>query len=262
MQDGSWPVCSSSTGTGHLYSLYRSVDEVISYLERVDPAAAARARERYACFDHYRGEDDARAWGFEAAFSAGENLDCPWPVRTSRLPNRSSTATATATERSAREPVDGPGDARNAADAGRGPRRIPRGRSVGARARRRTLPAARARSPGSRIDPLLFTHIWLFCAVRARADGDLDTAGAGCCPGAPRLWSGHRETDGARAVPERASMDEHRRSFASHHTYAEAERLGRRRPGRSRRHGERRPRGPRHEPGRGDGRRRPRGRPP
>jgi erythromycin esterase-like protein len=36
-----------------LYSLYRSMHEVVSYLERVDPAAAARARERYSCFDHY-----------------------------------------------------------------------------------------------------------------------------------------------------------------------------------------------------------------
>ena len=34
-----------------LYSLYRSMQEVITYLEGVDPHAAARARERYACFD-------------------------------------------------------------------------------------------------------------------------------------------------------------------------------------------------------------------
>jgi predicted phosphoribosyltransferase len=40
-----------------LYSLYRSIHEVISYLDRVDPAAAARARERYACFDHASGGD-------------------------------------------------------------------------------------------------------------------------------------------------------------------------------------------------------------
>jgi erythromycin esterase-like protein/predicted phosphoribosyltransferase len=58
-----------------VYSLYRSIDEVISYLDHVDPQAAARARERYACFDHYRGEDDAQAWGFEAAFGAGETCE-------------------------------------------------------------------------------------------------------------------------------------------------------------------------------------------
>src|SRR5439155_18507778 len=56
-----------------LYSLYRSVDEVISYLERIDPAAAARARERYACFDHF--SDDAQRYGYAAAFGAGESCE-------------------------------------------------------------------------------------------------------------------------------------------------------------------------------------------
>jgi erythromycin esterase-like protein/predicted phosphoribosyltransferase len=54
-----------------LYSLYRSADEVISYLQRVDPAAAARARARYACFDHF-SQDDAQVYGFAAAFGAGD----------------------------------------------------------------------------------------------------------------------------------------------------------------------------------------------
>ncbi len=54
-----------------LYSLYRSVHEVITYLDRVDPAAAARARQRYACFDHF-SDDDAQVYGFAAAFGAGE----------------------------------------------------------------------------------------------------------------------------------------------------------------------------------------------
>jgi erythromycin esterase-like protein/predicted phosphoribosyltransferase len=57
-----------------LYSLYRSIDEVISYLERVDPAAAARARERYACFDRFSG-DDGQSYGFAAAFGAGESCE-------------------------------------------------------------------------------------------------------------------------------------------------------------------------------------------
>lgn len=35
-----------------LYSLHRSIEEVLSYLERTDPDAAQRARARYACFDH------------------------------------------------------------------------------------------------------------------------------------------------------------------------------------------------------------------
>jgi erythromycin esterase-like protein/predicted phosphoribosyltransferase len=57
-----------------LYSLYRSIDDVISYLDRIDPSAAARARERYACFDHASG-GDGQAYGFAAAFGAGESCE-------------------------------------------------------------------------------------------------------------------------------------------------------------------------------------------
>jgi erythromycin esterase-like protein len=39
-----------------LYSLHRSIDAVLRYLDGVDPAGASRARERYACFDVF-GED-------------------------------------------------------------------------------------------------------------------------------------------------------------------------------------------------------------
>jgi erythromycin esterase-like protein/predicted phosphoribosyltransferase len=56
-----------------LYSLHRSMQEVIGYLENVDPAAAGRARDRYACFDH-TSADDGQAYGFAAAFGAG--LSC------------------------------------------------------------------------------------------------------------------------------------------------------------------------------------------
>ena len=57
-----------------LYSLYRSVHEVISYLDRVDPAAADRARKRYACVDQF-SDDDAQVYGFAAAFGAGEECE-------------------------------------------------------------------------------------------------------------------------------------------------------------------------------------------
>jgi erythromycin esterase-like protein len=56
-----------------LYSLHRSMQEVIAYLDSVDPQAAARARARYACFDHVSA-DDGQAYGFAAAFGAG--LSC------------------------------------------------------------------------------------------------------------------------------------------------------------------------------------------
>ncbi|WP_020574216.1 erythromycin esterase family protein [Actinopolymorpha alba] len=57
-----------------LYSFYRSMHEVIAYLDRVDPEAATRARERYSCFDHVSG-DDGHAYGFAAAFGAGETCE-------------------------------------------------------------------------------------------------------------------------------------------------------------------------------------------
>lgn len=57
-----------------LYSLHRSMQEVIGYLDTVDPAAAARARARYACFDHSTG-DDGQAYGYAAAFGAGQSCE-------------------------------------------------------------------------------------------------------------------------------------------------------------------------------------------
>ena len=45
-----------------LYSMHASMAAVLAYLDRVDPAAAARARERYACFE-YVGGDDPQAYG-------------------------------------------------------------------------------------------------------------------------------------------------------------------------------------------------------
>jgi erythromycin esterase-like protein len=48
-----------------LYSLHASMKAVIQYLERVDPDAAARARARYACFDHFG--PDPQVYGFIAA---------------------------------------------------------------------------------------------------------------------------------------------------------------------------------------------------
>jgi len=39
-----------------LYSLYGSIESVLAYLDRTDPAAAARARARYRCFEYF-GDD-------------------------------------------------------------------------------------------------------------------------------------------------------------------------------------------------------------
>jgi len=57
-----------------LYSLHRSMQEVISYLDAIDPAAAARAKDRYSCFDHSSG-NDGQAYGYAAAFGAGPTCE-------------------------------------------------------------------------------------------------------------------------------------------------------------------------------------------
>lgn len=41
-----------------LYSLHASIEAVTRYLDRVDPEAAARARRRYSCFDHFAGTEE------------------------------------------------------------------------------------------------------------------------------------------------------------------------------------------------------------
>ncbi|MEV0074824.1 erythromycin esterase family protein [Nocardia neocaledoniensis] len=57
-----------------LYSLHRSMEEVVRYLERTDRAAAQRAKDRYSCFDH-AGSDDGQAYGYGAAFGAGRTCE-------------------------------------------------------------------------------------------------------------------------------------------------------------------------------------------
>ena len=48
-----------------LYSLHSSIDAVLKYLSKVDPDGALRARERYACFDHF--VNDSQAYGYATA---------------------------------------------------------------------------------------------------------------------------------------------------------------------------------------------------
>lgn len=56
-----------------LYSMNASRAEVVRYLERVDPEAARKARQRYACFDHF-GEDE-QAYGMAAGFGVTESCE-------------------------------------------------------------------------------------------------------------------------------------------------------------------------------------------
>ena len=54
-----------------LYSLHASIEAVLTYLHKVDPDAARRARYRYSCFDHF-GED-TQAYGYAASFGLAES---------------------------------------------------------------------------------------------------------------------------------------------------------------------------------------------
>ena len=55
-----------------LYSMHSSMAAVLSYLDRVDPASAQRARARYSCFDHFG--DDPQVYGY--AITAGIAEPC------------------------------------------------------------------------------------------------------------------------------------------------------------------------------------------
>jgi erythromycin esterase-like protein len=53
-----------------LYSLYGSIDVILRVLGRIDPAAAARARERYECFEGFAG--DTQEYGHAAGLGLSE----------------------------------------------------------------------------------------------------------------------------------------------------------------------------------------------
>jgi erythromycin esterase-like protein len=55
-----------------VYSLQKSMHAVVHYLDRVDPEAASRARERYSCIDHMAG--DPQRYGYATTFGLRE--DC------------------------------------------------------------------------------------------------------------------------------------------------------------------------------------------
>jgi erythromycin esterase-like protein len=56
-----------------LYSLFASMQEVVRFLEQVDPEAASRARYRYSCFDAF-GED-TQAYGSAAEFGMSRSCE-------------------------------------------------------------------------------------------------------------------------------------------------------------------------------------------
>lgn len=56
-----------------LYSLFTSMQAVLIYLDRTDPQAARRARERYACFDHFH--QDSQAYAYAARFGLSASCE-------------------------------------------------------------------------------------------------------------------------------------------------------------------------------------------
>lgn len=56
-----------------LYSLHSSIEAVLTYLDKIDPDAAQRARTRYACFDHF-GKDE-QAYGYATGLGMSESCE-------------------------------------------------------------------------------------------------------------------------------------------------------------------------------------------
>lgn len=56
-----------------LYSLRSSAAAVLAYLDRIDPAAAGRARARYGCFDRFG--DEMQQYGYAATFGLGPSCE-------------------------------------------------------------------------------------------------------------------------------------------------------------------------------------------
>jgi erythromycin esterase-like protein len=70
-----------------VYGMFEAADAVIAYLERVDPAAASRARERYACFEPHRPEEQ----GYGAASVTGRSCEAPAAAMLAELRQRFAT---------------------------------------------------------------------------------------------------------------------------------------------------------------------------
>lgn len=56
-----------------IYSMRSSIEAVTAYLDKADPAAARRARDRYACLDHFL--DDPQSYGYAAEYGLAESCE-------------------------------------------------------------------------------------------------------------------------------------------------------------------------------------------
>lgn len=71
-----------------LYSLFTSMAEVLRYLDEVDPPAAAEARARYACFDHF--DEDSQAYGYAAGMGMSASCQAGVVAQLSQLQQRAA----------------------------------------------------------------------------------------------------------------------------------------------------------------------------
>ena len=56
-----------------LYSLHASIEAVLTYLTKIDPEGAARARERYSCFDQFGS--DTQIYGYATGLHIAESCE-------------------------------------------------------------------------------------------------------------------------------------------------------------------------------------------
>ena len=70
-----------------LYSLHASIDAVLTYLQKIDPEGAARARMRYSCFDHF-GKDSQR-YGYATGLGISESCESEVVSQLTELHERS-----------------------------------------------------------------------------------------------------------------------------------------------------------------------------
>lgn len=56
-----------------LYSLHASIEAVLSYLMKIDPEGAARARERYSCFDRFG--PDTQTYGYATGMNIADSCE-------------------------------------------------------------------------------------------------------------------------------------------------------------------------------------------
>ena len=75
-----------------LYSLYRSIDAVIRYLDSVDVAAGLRARRRYACLEQFQESEASDRRGSDRRHTTRRKLG--FATSLTRLRERSTQAVA------------------------------------------------------------------------------------------------------------------------------------------------------------------------